>query len=74
MVTLPSIHQIFPRYAFSVFNTTSSPSSIIQKRKIHQCPLCFKRFNRPSSLQIHANTHTGATRIYLYLFYLFIHI
>lgn len=30
--------------------------------KKHICPTCFKRFNRPSSLKIHVNTHTGATR------------
>ncbi|KAF7981767.1 hypothetical protein HWV62_31835 [Athelia sp. TMB] len=28
--------------------------------KKHQCPQCPKRFNRPSSLRIHVNTHTGA--------------
>ncbi|KAH7923187.1 hypothetical protein BV22DRAFT_603132 [Leucogyrophana mollusca] len=28
--------------------------------KKHQCPHCGKRFNRPSSLKIHVNTHTGA--------------
>ncbi|KAJ6539787.1 hypothetical protein DFH09DRAFT_847275, partial [Mycena vulgaris] len=27
----------------------------------HPCPSCRKRFNRPRSLRIHANTHTGAT-------------
>ncbi|KAH8827202.1 hypothetical protein DL96DRAFT_1238653 [Flagelloscypha sp. PMI_526] len=27
----------------------------------HICNLCNKRFNRPSSLRIHLNTHTGAT-------------
>ncbi|KAF7314166.1 hypothetical protein HMN09_00575900 [Mycena chlorophos] len=27
----------------------------------HVCPVCQKRFNRPSSLRIHVNTHTGAT-------------
>ncbi|KAJ7062529.1 hypothetical protein C8F01DRAFT_986342, partial [Mycena amicta] len=26
----------------------------------HPCPHCHKRFNRPSSLRIHLNTHTGA--------------
>ncbi|KII91809.1 hypothetical protein PLICRDRAFT_104604 [Plicaturopsis crispa FD-325 SS-3] len=31
---------------------TSGPS--------HQCPRCRKHFNRPSSLRIHMNTHTGA--------------
>lgn len=30
--------------------------------KKHICPTCLKRFNRPSSLRIHVNTHTGATR------------
>ncbi|EIW81666.1 hypothetical protein CONPUDRAFT_136509 [Coniophora puteana RWD-64-598 SS2] len=28
--------------------------------KRHECPHCRKRFNRPSSLKIHVNTHTGA--------------
>ncbi|KAK0196312.1 hypothetical protein F5146DRAFT_923163, partial [Armillaria mellea] len=27
----------------------------------HACTVCNKRFNRPSSLRIHLNTHTGAT-------------
>ncbi|KAJ7736123.1 hypothetical protein B0H16DRAFT_1239265, partial [Mycena metata] len=26
----------------------------------HPCPTCGKQFNRPSSLRIHVNTHTGA--------------
>jgi hypothetical protein len=30
--------------------------------KRHTCPHCQKRFNRPSSLKIHLNTHTGAKR------------
>ncbi|KAK0492395.1 hypothetical protein EDD18DRAFT_1184396 [Armillaria luteobubalina] len=29
--------------------------------KRHVCRTCHKRFNRPSSLRIHINTHTGAT-------------
>ncbi|KAF8890445.1 hypothetical protein BD779DRAFT_271795 [Infundibulicybe gibba] len=29
--------------------------------KRHICPICMKRFNRPSSLRIHLNTHTGET-------------
>lgn len=36
--------------------------------KKHICPSCFKRFNRPSSLRIHVNTHTGATREFLLFF------
>lgn len=35
--------------------------------KKHQCPQCSKRFNRPSSLRIHVNTHTGARRKYLFI-------
>ncbi|KAF5372091.1 hypothetical protein D9758_004954 [Tetrapyrgos nigripes] len=31
-----------------------------EERK-HICSTCHKRFNRPSSLRIHMNTHTGAT-------------
>ncbi|KIK54980.1 hypothetical protein GYMLUDRAFT_48183 [Collybiopsis luxurians FD-317 M1] len=29
--------------------------------KKHVCTECYKRFNRPSSLRIHENTHTGLT-------------
>jgi len=36
--------------------------------KKHVCPTCFKRFNRPSSLRIHVNTHTGATREWTFPF------
>ncbi|CAK5264026.1 unnamed protein product [Mycena citricolor] len=32
-----------------------------EEGKKHLCPTCGKRFNRPSSLRIHVNTHTGAT-------------
>ncbi|KAF7332907.1 hypothetical protein MVEN_02396200 [Mycena venus] len=32
-----------------------------EEGKKHICPTCSKRFNRPSSLRIHVNTHTGAT-------------
>ncbi|KLO08905.1 hypothetical protein SCHPADRAFT_834753, partial [Schizopora paradoxa] len=30
-----------------------------EKRR-HECVKCGKKFNRPSSLKIHLNTHTGA--------------
>ena len=33
-----------------------------EKGSVHRCPHCYKGFYRPSSLQIHANTHTGARR------------
>ncbi|THU80881.1 hypothetical protein K435DRAFT_694748, partial [Dendrothele bispora CBS 962.96] len=37
------------------------PSEEDDSEKRHVCKLCNKRFNRPSSLRIHMNTHTGAT-------------
>ena len=33
-----------------------------EESKKHICTICNKRFTRPSSLNIHVNTHTGATR------------
>lgn len=42
-------------------NTSGSQSSPYDER-VHQCPQCPKRFNRPSSLRIHVNTHTGEKR------------
>ncbi|KAF5363707.1 hypothetical protein D9756_001126 [Leucocoprinus leucothites] len=38
--------------------SNGAPSGIPRK---HICPICHKAFNRPSSLKIHYNTHTGAT-------------
>ncbi|KAG6375319.1 hypothetical protein JVT61DRAFT_3546 [Boletus reticuloceps] len=36
--------------------------------KKHQCPHCGKRFNRPSSMKIHVNTHTGAKRTWRFIY------
>ena len=41
---------------------TSSSSPAEDSERRHCCPHCNKRFNRPSSLAIHVNTHTGAKR------------
>lgn len=38
----------------------TAPLSGEGRGKKHQCPHCGKRFNRPSSMKIHVNTHTGA--------------
>jgi uncharacterized Zn-finger protein len=43
-----------------------------EKGKKHKCHICPKRFNRPSSLRIHVNTHTGATRMDSFLVHRFI--
>ena len=40
--------------------TTADKQSDSGRR--HACPHCAKRFNRPSSLAIHVNTHTGDKR------------
>lgn len=36
-------------------------SSWLDEKK-HVCTACYKKFNRPSSLRIHMNTHTGSSR------------
>ncbi|KAF8148851.1 hypothetical protein B0H34DRAFT_785562 [Crassisporium funariophilum] len=42
-------------------NLSDDESPAESTGKKHVCPTCMKRFNRPSSLRIHVNTHTGAT-------------
>ncbi|KAK0472581.1 hypothetical protein IW261DRAFT_1507166 [Armillaria novae-zelandiae] len=41
--------------------TPASSEDDEEGAKKHVCRTCHKRFNRPSSLRIHINTHTGAT-------------
>uniref|UniRef100_A0A0W0G978 C2H2-type domain-containing protein n=1 Tax=Moniliophthora roreri TaxID=221103 RepID=A0A0W0G978_MONRR len=62
-----------PRYSSTMRISETNPSSASHFRssseevsdegddKKHICTTCHKRFNRPSSLRIHMNTHTGAT-------------
>ena len=46
-----------------------------KKSKMHQCAVCFKLFPRPSGLQTHMNSHSGAKRespapdFFLFYFY-----
>lgn len=48
----------------------ASASAADDSERRHCCPHCNKRFNRPSSLAIHVNTHTGAKRTYRRRFWL----
>jgi hypothetical protein len=49
-------------YSGDITDSDDDELSTSNSGKRHVCPTCFKRFNRPSSLKIHVNTHTGATR------------
>ncbi|KIM91639.1 hypothetical protein PILCRDRAFT_810920 [Piloderma croceum F 1598] len=40
--------------------STSSAGGAPRKNKMHQCPMCPKSFPRPSGLETHMNSHTGA--------------
>jgi Zinc finger, C2H2 type len=42
--------------------STSSAGGAPRKNKMHQCPVCPKSFPRPSGLETHMNSHTGARR------------
>lgn len=44
----------------SVFARDGQGKRENEKIKRHVCPVCDKRFNRPSSLQTHMSVHTGA--------------
>lgn len=48
-------------HAGDITDSDDDELSASNSGKRHVCPTCFKRFNRPSSLKIHVNTHTGAT-------------
>ncbi|KAJ3795350.1 hypothetical protein GGU11DRAFT_233218 [Lentinula aff. detonsa] len=59
-----------PRYPHIPSSLPSDPDQVTYSSdevsddgddKKHVCNTCHKRFNRPSSLRIHMNTHTGAT-------------
>ncbi|SJL15184.1 uncharacterized protein ARMOST_18670 [Armillaria ostoyae] len=39
----------------------TTDDSLVDQMRRHICKVCHKRFNRPSSLRIHQNTHTGDT-------------
>ena len=48
--------------AGAAVGTNASTTNAEDSERRHCCPHCNKRFNRPSSLAIHVNTHTGAKR------------
>lgn len=49
-------------YAFEHSVHVSQASEEDYRRRKHVCPICLMRFKRPSGLQTHLNSHTGATR------------
>ncbi|KAF7331336.1 C2h2 conidiation transcription factor [Mycena kentingensis (nom. inval.)] len=74
-VKAPSRRPQSPRSTSSSGSRSQSPSSDVDEDAVcrsnlgsrgpssrkHLCGTCGKQFNRPSSLKIHENTHTGAT-------------
>ncbi|KAK0440038.1 uncharacterized protein EV420DRAFT_1138235 [Desarmillaria tabescens] len=56
----PQATRSHPEALPSLLHLQSSDSDEDESKK-HICTFCKKRFRRPSSLNIHINTHTGAT-------------
>lgn len=55
--------RFFPKSQHQSTPTSSEEGEDVvgDRDRKHVCTVCNKRFNRPSSLRIHVNTHTGAT-------------
>lgn len=52
-----------PQYkTVKVDHPSSAPGEPPKKVKMHQCPVCDKLFPRPSGLDTHMNSHSGARR------------
>jgi len=58
--SLSHLQHAVPSFTTDTFPSSEDVSDEGDDKK-HICSLCHKRFNRPSSLRIHMNTHTGAT-------------
>ncbi|KAK0435488.1 hypothetical protein EV421DRAFT_1228695 [Armillaria borealis] len=61
--SLPYQRQSFSQSRRQSTSTSSEEGEDVlgEHDRKHVCTMCNKRFNRPSSLRIHVNTHTGAT-------------
>lgn len=67
----PSVFQFHPIYYDGTEESLRGRGRVphmpvYREEKRHICPHCDKRFNRPSSLKIHVNTHTGDKRTWLH--------